>query len=188
MFAVIGGITFFIFNQVDNMIEDLEQDETIATTLPDDIKNLFYQKNIDSYPYNPDGYSKLNEFVVLTYGTFSDADGKTYDFTFDNSINESLGIDNQVNNNSLDGIIYVNAGSKDLGYYHKKSSVDKDPVLSKRAFQQYYILNFLDLKTKTVTKRDTLFGPMPKEEISRAESTGSALPTETELLEKIKTY
>jgi len=180
------SITAYIFYDVNKIIKDLDKDEELSEQVSNDIKQMFLNKNIFDYSICPSHSLNFSKYIVLTSAYYEANDGNYYSFNYDNSINEKLKTHTYLTDDYLDGIVFLNLGVKNFGSYYRKGSIfSEEKETSEKAIQKYYTVNFIDLKTKCIIKRDTIFGPLPKKSKSSNENQGSTSPTDDQIASKI---
>lgn len=165
-----SGIFFWLKSKMNSIIEDNNN----SIELSQNIKTLFDESSdLNKFPYQPKKIEWKNKYIVLESGG-----NASFNVKYKTEINNLLEIDNNFPGDNIKGLIVLNNGSVTKGIY--EGTIVK-------AEQLFYELNYFDIESKTIIKKDTVYGPLPKEYIRNNERKGyTGYPENEKIVEKIK--
>ncbi len=147
--AVLGGISYWIYQRVETIKENKE----LSKQIPSYIHDFFDKKSASDYPLSPmkpnwkGRYLLFDEFANLSYNK---------------KRNEELNTHKYFPNEEINGLVLVKPERKILGYYKSKDSDVENSA--NEAYQEFYVISYFDIKTETLIARDTIWGALPKKE------------------------
>lgn len=159
--VIIAGY-FWIVNKLTKIQENKE----LSLQIPESIKLMFEETNIDDYRYLPQDIDWQNRYLLLDL---------TGDLIYNKERNEKLGTAKYFPNEKINGLVIIKHETKTIGYY-KKDKNDSD-ISSQRAYQHYYAVSFFDLSKRIVVAQDTIWGEEPKERKRSGENQHGIIPT-----------
>lgn len=165
-----SGIFFWLKSKMNNIIEDTKN----SVALSQNIKTLFDKSSdLNKFPFQPKKIEWNNKYLVLESGG-----NANFNVMYKTDINKLLGTDNNFPGDNIKGLIVLNNGSLVKGIYEGTSL---------KAEQLFYELNYFDNESKTIIKKDTVYGPLPKEYIRTTERKGyTGYPENEQIVAKIK--
>jgi len=155
----------------------LEADRALTLQLSPALLKQLGGKEIYDFPCNPAPIQWDGKYLQVDYGAIFEEINPPLNFVYNKKRNEKLNTDRFFPGDDIKGIVWLIIIPKEVGEY----------IGGGRAFQNYYVLNYLDLTQETILARDTIWGGMPPKTIGGG-SMGAVgeLPKEEEVIRAIQ--
>ena len=171
---IVLGIFFFIYTR---WINNIMNDRALTLQLSPALLKQLGGKQIYDFPYKPAPIQWDGKYLQVDHGNIFEEINPSLNFVYNKKRNEKLNTDRFFPGNDIKGIVWLIINANEVGRY----------IGGGGAFQNYYVLNFLDLASETILARDTIWGGMPPETISASSSGGvGKLPKEEEVIKTIR--
>jgi len=146
----------------------------LTTQLSPALLKQLKEKKIDDFPYSPNTIRWEGKFLQVDGGVTYELMMDSIKFTYNKKRNEALNTHRFFSSSDINGIVWIETKSDVVGQYDNGGN----------AYQQYYVISFLDLKQKVVLAQDTIWGGMPPKHINTQIGFGKE-PAEKAVIELI---
>jgi hypothetical protein len=159
---------FWVYYKINSFKENEEK----TTKLSQKIKNLFENRNdITDYPYQQTNTNwKKNYLVLENFHT------NNLNVAYNKDWNEKMQTEQNFPGNNIKGLVILENYNVDFGKYENSH---------KTATQQNYILNYFEIKSKTIVAKDTIYGEEPPQSIGASGAGIGNLPEDEKVIEAI---